>query len=547
MNKTIKLLILILLLFSSIFAKSQEYFWVAFTNKNQTTFSINEPEKYLSERAIQRRIRQNIPVDSLDLPVNSLYIQHITELGVQLVHTSKWLNGITVKSAIDSFALKVSQFPFVKEVQLTKPGNSTKSAFIKFPEPETTRAFDAGSNYYGSSVYQIDLMNGQLLHNKNYRGQGMQIAVLDAGFYNANIYSAFDSLWINNQILGTKDFVNPNAEVFNAHSHGMSVLSCMGGNVPGDLVGTAPKAEYLLLRTEDNSSEYIIEEDNWVAAAEYADSVGCDIINSSLGYTLFNDSLMNHVYADLDGNTTRVTQGANIAFSKGILVFSSAGNDGNKTWKYVSAPADGDHVIAVGAVNRDSVPAFFTSLGPTSDGDVKPNVAGVGRNTYLVTSTGDLGYSNGTSFSSPVMAGMAACLWQINPNASAVEIKNILEISSHQYNSPDSVLGYGIPDMGKAMALMTTISTSMNKLDKSWNVYPNPFAETLVLSTNRIVGNNHLEIGIYSIDGKLLQHYKLPSANRIELRNLAALPTGILLLKIKNSDVIETIKISKIR
>lgn len=547
MKKTIKLLIVILLLFSAIGANSQEYFWVAFTNKNQTTFSLNDPEKYLSERAIQRRIRQHIAIDSLDLPVNQVYIQQITDLGVQVVHASKWLNGITVKSAIDSFALKALQFPFVKEVQLTKPGNSTKSAFIKFPEIETPRTFDAVSNYYGSSVYQIDLMNGQLLHNKNYRGQGMQIAVLDAGFYNANIYPAFDSLWINDQILGTKDFVNLNAEVFNTHSHGMSVLSCMGGNIPGELVGTAPKADYLLLRTEDNGSEYIIEEDNWVAAAEYADSVGCDIINSSLGYTLFNDSSMNHSYADMDGNTTRVTQGANIAFSKGILVFSSAGNDGNKAWKYVSAPADGDNVIAVGAVNRDSVPALFTSHGPSSDGDVKPNIAGVGRNTYLVTSTGDLGYSNGTSFSSPIMAGMAACLWQVNKNASAAEIKHILEMSSHLYTTPDSISGYGIPDMAKAMALMTTISASMDKQDKSWNVYPNPFAETLVLSANKLMDNDYLEIGIYSIDGRLLQCYNLPATKRIELQNLAALPSGILLLKVKNGDTVETIKISKIR
>ena len=544
MNKIVIRFVGVVLLFISVQVKSQEYYWVGFSYKNQTSYSFDEPEKYLSERAIQRRIRQNIPIDSLDLPVNSTYIQQVADLGAELVHASKWLNGITVKSEIDSFSTKVLQLPFVKEVQLTKPDITTKSAFNKFNETEGN-GYLVDTARYGPSAYQLELMNGQYLHNQNYLGQGMQIAVLDVGFYNADIYSAFDSLWANNQILGTKDFVDPNVNVFRSHYHGMSVLSCMGGNVPGKLIGTAPKASYLLLRTEDNNSEYLIEEDNWVAAAEFADSVGCDVINSSLGYTTFFDSAMDHTYADMDGNTTRVTQGANIAFTKGMLVFTSAGNEGQKQWKHIVAPSDGDNVIAVGAVNRDSVPAPFTSVGPASDGDVKPNVAGVGWNTYLTNSSGELGYLNGTSFSSPVMAGMAACLWQANPEATAAEMKTVLEMSSHQYNSPDSILGYGIPDMNKAITIMTNLLVEINKQEKKWVAYPNPVTETLFLLTDQSKPEGDIRINIFSIDGKLLHREIKPWSQRIELQNFNSLPSGILLLKVESKGEVETIKISK--
>ncbi len=547
MNKIIVLFVSCLLLLSAIKVKSQEYYWVAFTDKNQTPFSLDEPEKYLSERAIQRRVRQHIQIDSLDLPVNSNYIQQVTELGVEFVHASKWLNGITVKSEIDSFSSKVLQLPFVKEVQLTKPDLKTKSAFNKFNEPEYSSDYaPIDTSLYGLSVYQTGIMNGQYLHNQNYKGQGMQIAVLDGGFLNVDEYPAFDSLWANNQILGTRDFVNPNSDIFQTHYHGMSVLSCMGGNIPGEIIGTAPKANFWLIRTEDVETEYLIEEDNWVAGAEFADSVGCDIINTSLGYYTFLDSAMNHTYADMDGKTTRVTRGANVAFSRGMLVFASAGNEGNNAWKHIIAPSDGDDVIAVGAVNRDSIPATFTSLGPASDGDVKPNVAALGWYTYLERSNGEPGYSNGTSFSSPVMAGMAACLWQAQPNATAATMKNIIEMSSSKYDNPDSIVGYGIPDMSKAWARMFNLFVSADNLQKRWLAYPNPVNEKLILSNNNPITEGNTEIEIYSMDGKLLRSWIKRTTPKIELNNLQVLPKGILLLKIKNAGVTETIKLSKV-
>ena len=525
----------------------QDYYWVAFTDKNNSEFSLSTPEKYLSDRAIERRKKQNIAIDSLDLPVNTNYISEVIKPGVEFVHASKWLNGITVKTEIDSFSYNVLQLPFVKEVQLTKPKIKSKSAFDKFQEFERDEYFPIDTLFYGQSVFQTGLLNGQFLHNQNYKGQGMQIAVLDGGFLNANIYSAFDSLWANNQILGTKDFVDPTSDIFNTHYHGMSVLSCMGGNIPGQLIGTAPKASYWLIRSEDTDSEYITEEDNWVAAAEFADSVGVDIINSSLGYTDFNDSTTNHTYADLDGKNTRVTQGANTAASRGMLVFSSAGNEGNKTWKYVSAPADGENVIAVGAVNKDSITAPFSSHGPAFGGKTKPNVTAVGWNTYLLLSGGTPGFSNGTSFSSPVMAGMAACLWQAFPEATSKHIKLILESSAHLFENPDKFMGFGIPDMQKAhFLLMNTSATVLGNLNK-WKAYPNPVNDVLIIENEGSQTNGKIVIEIYSIDGKLLRNWEKQDAQQIELNNLNMLPNGFLLLKISTKNASETIKLSKVQ
>jgi hypothetical protein len=547
MTKVLFLTIISALLFQSFQTLAQDFYWVAFTDKNNSEFSFSTPEKYLSERAIERREKQNIAIDSLDLPVNSNYISEVIKPGVEFVHASKWLNGITVKTEIDSFSDKVLQLPFVKEVQLTKPKIQSKSAVDKFQEFEKTDNNPIYTYFYGQSVFQTGLLNGQFLHNQSYLGQGMQIAVLDGGFLNTDKYAAFDSLWANNQILGTKDFVDPNSDIFSTHYHGMSVLSCMGGNIPGQLIGTAPKASFWLLRSEDTGSEYITEEDNWVAAAEFADSAGVDIINSSLGYTVYKDSSTNHTYADLDGKTTRVTRGANIAASRGMLVFSSAGNDGNKTWKYISAPADGEKVIAVGAVNKDSIAAPFSSQGPAFSGKTKPNVTAIGWNTYLQLSSGNLGSSNGTSFSSPVMAGMAACLWQAFPYATASEVKFALEWSAHLFENPNSQFGYGIPDMEKASFSLMNLSSPIRKVFTKWTAYPNPLKETLMLRKSGNQAENEINIEIYSMDGKLLRKWEKTDSPQIELSGLNTLPNGILLLKISSANSTETIKLSKVQ
>ena len=547
MNNKIILFIAIILILQTFQTKAQEFYWVAFTDKNSSEYSLSNPEKYLSERAIQRRVNQNILIDSLDLPVNSNYIDSVISIGAELIHASKWLNGITVKTETDGFQNKVSELFYVKEVQLTKTANSTKSAFNKFDEISVADKEPIDSSFYGESVYQTGIMNGQFLHNQGYNGQGIQIAILDGGFSNANKFRAFDSLWINNQILGIKDFVNSDDDFYNTHYHGMSVLSCIGGNVPDSLIGTARKASFWLLRSEDVSSEYLIEEDNWVVAAEFADSVGVDIINSSLGYYDFDDPSMNHTYADMDGKTTRVTKGANIAATRGMLVFASAGNEGNKAWKYIIAPSDGDNVVGVGAVDKNGSAASFTSYGPAADGDIKPNVAGVGRNTYLQRSNGELGFSSGTSFSSPVMAGMAACLWQSSPHATAAEIKWAMELSATLYDNPDSLLGYGIPDFQRAWVYLVNLNVPGESIDKEWFVYPNPVTDFLVIQKNGVVNSDKITIEIFTLEGRLVQKLIKPNNSKIILSDIGWLSQGMFLLKISSDEKYQTVKFNKIR
>lgn len=543
------LLIFFLAIVFGFSAAGQSYFWVGFTDKNNTPYSLTFPEDFLSDRAIERRIEQNIAIDSLDLPPNPEYIQEVLNCGATFVHSSKWLNGITVSVENDSFRVEVQKLPFVREIELTKPNAFPKSAVNKFDDPMTPgESLEIDTMLYGSSVYQVGQLNGQFLHNQDFKGMGLQIAVLDAGFYNADQYSAFDSLWANNQILGVQNFVDKDFDVFEMHYHGMSVLSIMGGNIPGKLIGTAPEASYWLLRSEDIGSEYLIEEDNWVVAAEYADSVGADIINSSLGYFQFDDPLMNHTYSDMDGKTTRVTKAANIAASRGMLVFSSAGNEGNTKngWKYIIAPSDGDSVIGVGAVNREGVPAPFTSVGPASDGDVKPNVSAIGWNTTLQLSNGTIGFGNGTSYSSPVLAGAAACLWQANPHATAAHIKSAIEESAHLYANPDSLVGYGIPDMKLADKILKSSLPEKFDDDKGdWLIYPNPVVDYLVLQKKSNTVSGRLELAFYTPDGRLIRKELHPDASKILLNDLSSIPSGILLLQIVADNAVQTVKIFK--
>ena len=523
-----------------------QYYWVGFTDKNDSPWSLSMPEAYLSERAIQRRKDQNIPIDSLDLPVNSTYTMQVIQLGAKFIHSSKWLNGITVQALSEDFAEHVHELPFVREVQMTKRASTTKRAVDKFAEPEAFRKMlEIDTTMYGESAWQVAQLNGQFLHNQDFRGEGIHIAVLDAGFLHADRFSAFDSLWANGLILGTKDFVFDGQDFFETHYHGMSVLSIMGGNVPGKLIGTAPRASYWLIRTEDTGSEYLIEEDNWAAAAEFADSAGVDIINSSLGYFTFDDPGMNHTYADMDGNTTRVTRAANIAVSRGMLVFSSAGNEGREgnSWKYIIAPSDGDSVIGVGATNKEGVPAPFTSHGPAYGGAVKPNVSAVGWNTILQRSNGTIGTGNGTSFSSPVMAGTAACLWQANPQATASQLKQAIEQSAHLFSNPDSLLGYGIPDMKIADKILKSAILEKWVNNTNWLVYPNPATDYLVLQKNSAASSKMVKLAFYTVDGKLVRREEKPDASKIMVQNLQSLPSGLLILHIVSDDAAEAVKI----
>ncbi len=368
------------------------------------------------------------------------------------------------------FVLSVSKNSVTKNVpdkKSEKPFFENES-FTKIANEDIVKGVTSGESYdYGQAFNQINMLNGIPLHDLGYDGAGMTIAVLDAGFLNANVLSAFDSLWLNNQIIGYKDFVSPLApDIFGSHTHGTSVLSTMGANLPAEMVGTAPKADYWLLRSEDDATEYLIEELNWASAAEYADSVGVDVINSSLVYNTFDDPAQDHTYAYMDGNTTPITIAADLAASKGILVVNSAGNSGSSSWHYIGAPADGDSVFSIGAVNSSGVYASFSSTGPTYDGRIKPNVVAQGQGSTIISAySGNVISGNGTSFSSPITAGMVASLWQAHPDKKNTEIMEAIQQSATQALNPDSLLGFGIPDYFAAHTLLSVPVIHIINLD----------------------------------------------------------------------------------
>lgn len=480
------------LFFSGLSLQAQTFskYWVEFTDKNNSPYSISNPLDFLSQRAIDRRLNQNISIQENDLPVNSWYIDSVVNIGATLLNRSKWFNAVSIYTNDTSVVNKIKKLSFVKNtspVAMLAKGVD-KSADNKFykesygPLQTEMNVQSSASDYsYGASANQITMIGGDILHKLGYSGQGMVIAVIDAGFKNADKLTVFDSLRAHNQILGSWDFVERNDSVYEDDNHGMAVLSTMGGNLPGQLVGTAPKANYWLLRSEDAASEYPIEEDNWAAAAEFADSVGADVINSSLGYSTFDNSSLNHSYADMDGNTTRVTIAADLAASKGILVVSSAGNEGSGSWHYITAPADGDSVLTVGAVDAIGYYASFSSVGPTADGRIKPNVVTQGSGSIVASSGGGVQSGNGTSFSSPIMAGAAACLWQAHPTYNNMEIMNAIQESASQASTPDYFKGYGIPNLGLADLLLTGIEVNDYTQDELLKVFPLPFYDKLTI------------------------------------------------------------------
>jgi hypothetical protein len=438
---------------------------VKFTDKTANGFSISEPSKFLSPRSIQRRTKFNIPITEQDLPVTQSYIDSLKKMGFQIYAVSKWLNLAVVYSENSLLIDQTKKLSFVSQRSINQPFKENqnlknKPDKIKLPiiEKDTNTILS-----YGLSANQVKMLNTQILHNKGFMGQGIEMAILDAGFYHADKLPAFDSIFTNHQIIGIRDFVERDNEVYADDTHGMMVLSTIAGNIPGKLIGTSPKAKFWLIRTEQEKSEYIVEEYYWLAGAEFADSVGVDMIHSSLGYNDFDDKVNSHLYKDMNGHTAPASIAAMLATRKGILVVTSAGNEGNDPWKYISAPADADSILAVGAVQADSDYAYFSSRGPSADGRVKPDVVAQGMNAYVQSAwSNTVTTASGTSFSGPIMAGAVACLWQANPTFSNIEIIDAVIKSCDQYTGPNTFTGYGIPNLAVADAYL-----KMKKTEKT--------------------------------------------------------------------------------
>ncbi len=540
MNKAGFLLVLMLLSLKALPQTAPGKYWVQFTDKAHTPFVINHPEDFLSDRALERRARYHISITEEDLPVDPAYPDSLVKMGATVLNRSKWFNAVTIATTDTVLLDKIRHLGFVRQLKSVKAVKSASAPVNKFREEyfsagEFENQTDTTVLQYGLASRQIGMLNGHILHNQGYQGQGMVICILDGGFRNANINPAFDSLWAKHQILGNWDFVNNRPVAFDGDAHGAQVLSIMAANLPGKLMGSAPKASFYLLITEDSGSEYPVEEDNWVSGAEYADSVGADLINSSLGYSVFDNQNMNHTYADMNGRTARVSIAATIAARKGILVCSSAANEGNKAWHYITAPADADSILTVGAVDSLGNYAYFSSTGPTFDKRIKPNVSGQGLYTALVNSSGSVIRGNGTSFSSPLVCGLTACLWQANKTRDPQEIIRAIQESASQAKAPDSLLGYGLPDYGKAWFLVQGIDPVRLDSESLFGIYPNPCTDKLTVEFYSH-DSQDITIELISTRGEMLYAKKAvvgyTSINRIEINEFQHLTSGVYFLRI---------------
>lgn len=484
---------ILFLLLLTLNSYAQEAYRIYFKDKGaQQEELLTQPFKYLSPKAIENRSLRGVEIEFTDLPVFLEYISALTQMGIEVEMKSKWFN---YAGAIltDAQLKKVEQLPFVVKTEQVIPLK------YSFAQVEATQdlPFD-----YGNAENQTEMVRGNALHEAGMLGEGMTIAVLDGGFFGTDTSPAFDSLWMQNRVKGTYDFVQNDTDIYDVGSHGTKVLSVMTGFVDSQMVGSAPMANYWLLKSEDETSERIAEMDNWLEAAEFADSVGADMITSSLGYNEFDGGVGNHVYADMDGNTTVVTKAADMAAKKGILVIVSAGNEGNGPWHHITAPADGDSVLSVGAVNQLENLAGFSGRGPTSDNRIKPDVVAQGQATAYATSAGNVAFGQGTSFACPIISGFAACLWQSSPQRSNMDIyKEIIENSS-QYFTPDNEKGFGIPNFERALF---NISIDEIKQETSgFTIYPNPVKSIINLSGNGDQVQSITAIKIYDSAGKLI-------------------------------------------
>lgn len=496
MKKTV----LFLLFFISIPSFSQEDAWVYFTNKPNAQYFLDNPLQMLTSRALLRRSNQNIPLTLNDVPVHQPYIDQVDAIpGIVVMAKSKWLNCVHVRGALSDIQ-SLSSLSFVSSIYYA---NLSLNSRISTPVSESlfSKKLETEITYsYGNSANQILMLNGHLLHQSDFVGTGKMIAVLDSGFLNANTILPLQNLYTNNLVLGGYNYVSGSADVYALDSHGTMVLSCMGGKVDGQLIGTAPNAQYYLFVTEDVVNENPVEESYWVEAAEEADRLGVDIITSSLGYFGYDNLNYSYSYSDMTGNKAFASKGANIAFSKGMIVVASAGNSGaSTTAPHIRVPAEATHVLAVGAVQPDENYATFSSIGPSFDNRVKPDVMAQGQSVVLSNTSGQIVSGNGTSFSCPIMAGTIASFWQAVPSLTNQQVIDFIKQSADKYSNPNSQYGYGIPDFQLAL---NNVLLYINSLQKEFKVYPNPASDAFFVHYN--ASHLQLKIAVYNGLGQLV-------------------------------------------
>ncbi|NCS87978.1 MAG: hypothetical protein AUK34_00045 [Ignavibacteria bacterium CG2_30_36_16] len=427
--------------------------WIYLADKaNALQKYFDEPLTVVSEKSLNRRskyLSQNSLIDFTDLPVHQNYINELVSLGFKLKQLSRWFNAVS--GYVDSHtAKKIASLQFVKKIDLVaklrKEYESVNTLEKNSPDlitqPEGVHTFN-----YGNSFTQLNQINVPALHDLGYNAQGITIGVFDAGF-SLLAHEVFNNM----NIIAAWDFVNNDPDVGNGNdmgsgSHGTNTLSTIGGFKEGKLIGPAFAASYILAKTENTDSETPVEEDNWIAAIEWADSIGVDLTSTSLGYLTYDYPFVGYTWQNMDGNTAPITIAADLAVKKGIAVFNSAGNEGyHATHNTLGAPADGDSVVAVGAVTSSGTRTSFSSVGNTPDERIKPDIMAMGSSVVVASSFNSTGYStsSGTSFSCPLAAGAAAVLLGIYPNLTPIELRTALTSTASNSQTPNREYGFGI-------------------------------------------------------------------------------------------------------
>ncbi len=561
MKKILQIVCVIVFFANTVHAIPLYGFRVTFKNKN-SSYTIADSASILSPRALARRQKQNIFIDSTDLPLSASYINQtmLAANAIKLHNTSKWFNQIVVLTFDSSKASVIAALPFVQNVKLVakyangqyKKSNDKEELDTKWlQQPEiqpiapTAKKTRGSASYYGTSWKQVHVTETDFLHDLGYRGNGMQIAVFDAGFLTVNSDHAFDSLHLQNRVLGTWNFKQDTSYIYSISSyHGMSVLGCMAGIKHDSMhyVGTSPDASFYLFVTEDVFSEQPIEEDNWLSAAEKADSLGVDIINCSLGYNTYDPPHASYTYlGDMTGHKTLIAKAANKVVGKGIFVCNAMGNEGPLPWHYLITPADGDSVYAVTAI--DSTGAWGGSgYGYNASGQVKPDGCTRGAGIYLVGSN-TIGQSNGSSFAAPTMTGGIACLWQALPNLKVWELRDIIHKVSDRYATPDTTFGYGVPNFRLAYNFIVA-SKNLAYTQQLIQMYPNPsngIFNVLLLGNTDI----NTELYLYDMHGSIIERILTKNKKSITITSLKNKPSGIYFLHVKNGEKYSIEKVLK--
>ena len=543
-----KLLLLFIFFFLQINSFAQgtvEDAWVFFNDKPSESLFIETPLTMLTQRALDRRLRYSISLDIRDVPVEASYITQIkNSAGISVVAKSKWLNALHILGTQVDIE-NLTTFNFVSKIEYANKSLNATGKFVKKQQViKNNKMLDFATDFnYGNTANQIEMLHGEVLHQNNFTGEGMQIAIIDAGFPNVDEFPAFKRIRDNGQILGGYDFVNRNVNFYTGHYHGMAVLSTIGGYIDNEFIGTAPDAKFYLFISEDAVNETPLEESLWVEAAEKADSLGVDVINTSLGYTTFDNPDYNYSYNDLDGKTTFISRGAEVAFSRGMIVVNSAGNEGNNSWHYMSAPADSDAVLSIGAVDASGTIANFSSFGPTVDNRIKPDICAQGAQVYIINSSGNVVTSNGTSFSSPVLTGVITCLWQAFQDKSNAEIVKLVKESAHLYPNYTNQEGYGIPNFQKIYELLDIEEEEEEEEENIIEplIFPNPILNTINFKFP--TGIDEIEVTIFNLLGKNVINRRVNKSN--PTANISFLSKGLYMVQIQYSDSIKTIKILK--